>query len=206
MRASPSALNTPQRTSFDVPTPLKIKKAPILGARKKGKAQKNLRPQQEFIIFYQEFENLRIISLVHTAFSNSIILDLKKILSLGLDSFSGEAFFQPSKIEGLFLFWRGWPIPWIGADRRWHADGNARIHRCMPPHSSFGASAPSSSKVFFSFSDQANGIRTAFLAKPFFSSTSSGAFFSSLVLAHHRCAHSFSASQLGELFLIEDWH
>ena len=45
MQASPSALNTPQRTSFDVPTPLKIKRAPILGARKKGKAQKNLRTQ-----------------------------------------------------------------------------------------------------------------------------------------------------------------
>ena len=54
--------------------------------------------------FYQEFENLRIIKLVHTVFSNSIILDLKKILSLDLDSFSGEAFFQSSKIEDLFLF------------------------------------------------------------------------------------------------------
>ena len=74
-------------------------------------------------------ENLRIITLVQTAFSNSIILDLKKRLSLNLDSFSGEAFF--------------------------------------PLH---------------------NG----------------GAFFSSFVLAHHRCAHSFSASQLGELVLIED--
>ena len=43
-----------------------------------------------------------------------------------------------------------------------------------------------------------------FFGEAFFLLHKCGAFFSSLVLAHQRCAHSFSASQLGELVLIED--
>ena len=73
MQASPSALNTPQRTSFDVPTPLKIKKAPILGARKKL-TQKKYHPDP-----------------IH-------------VQHLDPQIFSGEAFFQSSKIEDLFIF------------------------------------------------------------------------------------------------------
>ena len=42
--------------------------------------------------------------------------------------------------------------------------------------------------------------------RPFFSLQKLEAIFSSLVLAHRRCAHSFSASQLGELVLKEDRH
>ena len=45
-----------------------------------------------------------------------------------------------------------------------------------------------------------------FSAVAFFRLQKLEAFFSSLVLAHRRCAHSFSASQLGELVLIEDRH
>ena len=45
-----------------------------------------------------------------------------------------------------------------------------------------------------------------FSGEAFFQPPKLEAFFSSLVLAHRRCAHSFSASQLGELVLIEDRH
>ena len=46
----------------------------------------------------------------------------------------------------------------------------------------------------------------SFYDEGFFLLHTGGAFLSSLGLAHLRCAHRISASRLGELVLIEDWH
>ena len=172
MQASPSALNTPQRTSFDVPTPLKIKRAPILGARKKGKAQKNLRTQLSTKSRPTFFFCRRLFST-----SN----DLEVFFSFERCSTARPCAEKTSMQLGMLAFTEAFM---------------SFQHQVLRTYTF---------QKFF-FLNLIIVAWIAFLAQPFFSSTSSGAFFSSLVLAHQRCAHSFSASQLGELVLIEDWH